>query len=394
MRTLRCLHCITDDKKFINDIIKSFSTEAQNSENFFAFVNKTHPTEKITCQLLSSGVIQFIHTDEFLSRINEWNIHIIFLHSIFSLPLNIIPLIPPKIKVVWFGWGSDIYEQPNLLFPFIKIKNFYHKKTLRYLMSKKTVLKEYLSSLLYYPKNEKLKKRILQRIDYFSGVLNNEFDLMRSNNSSFRACRLEYTYDNANTPICKQNIDTDYSISDNILIGNSANPANNHLDILDKLKTLNLNNKKIYIPLSYGGDPNYKLIVKKTGKKIWGSNFITLETFMPYEEYKSTVLNCGNVIMFHERQQAMGNILVSLWYGAKVFLSESSVSYTYLKSIGCKIFSIQKDLDETQLTSRLTRGEIMATRKILVSLRTWERRINLVKNIYVTLEADIKSQIK
>ena len=34
---------------------------------------------------------------------------------------------------------------------------------------------------------------------------------------------------------------------------------------------------------------------------------------MNYADYSKLTWNCGNVIFYHERQQAVGNILMSLW---------------------------------------------------------------------------------
>ncbi len=44
------------------------------------------------------------------------------------------------------------------------------------------------------------------------------------------------------------------------------------------------------------------------------------------------------------RQMALGNVMVSIVAGSKVYLSEKNISYTWLKNLGFKIFSVEKDL--------------------------------------------------
>ncbi|MBK7480393.1 MAG: hypothetical protein IPI69_12210 [Bacteroidales bacterium] len=60
--------------------------------------------------------------------------------------------------------------------------------------------------------------------------------------------------------------------------------------------------------------------------------------------YTRTLQSCGIAIMNHYRQQAVGNILMMIWLGSKVYLSPLSTLYTYLKRIGIKVFSIEQDL--------------------------------------------------
>ena len=56
---------------------------------------------------------------------------------------------------------------------------------------------------------------------------------------------------------------------------------------------------------------------------------------------------------------------MSLWNGAKVFLSQDSLVYKYLKSIGLVVFSIQRDLNEREINTFLSKDEIMDNRRIV-----------------------------
>lgn len=129
----------------------------------------------------------------------------------------------------------------------------------------------------------------------------------------------------------------------NILIGNSASKTNNHLEAFEKLKSICLSEQKLIVPLSYG-DKKYGQEIFNRGKEDFGEDFDGILEFMPLEAYNSYVQSCGIVIMNHYRQQAVGNVLLMLWMGAKVFLDERNTLFHYLKRIGIVVFSVSSDL--------------------------------------------------
>jgi hypothetical protein len=72
--------------------------------------------------------------------------------------------------------------------------------------------------------------------------------------------------------------------------------------------------------------------------------------------------------MNHYRHQALGNILTSLWFGAKVYLSERSTTYEYLKRLGVVVFSIEADLHKKnpEALQSISDQEMQLNRKILM----------------------------
>ena len=70
--------------------------------------------------------------------------------------------------------------------------------------------------------------------------------------------------------------------------------------------------------------------------------------------------------MNQSRQQAFGNILSSVWFGAKVFLHPDNTIYQYLKNLGINIFSIN-ELEEGKdiILQRLNKNEVLQNRSIL-----------------------------
>jgi hypothetical protein len=128
----------------------------------------------------------------------------------------------------------------------------------------------------------------------------------------------------------------------NILVGNSSTPTCNHVEIFQLLASLDLGNRKVVVPLSYG-DLNYRSYVLRYGQKLLGAAFMPLEKFMPITDYMDILESCGTVILNHHRQQAVGNIVASLHMGAKVFLNEHNPCHAFFSRIGARLFSLQQD---------------------------------------------------
>ncbi len=130
----------------------------------------------------------------------------------------------------------------------------------------------------------------------------------------------------------------------NILLGNSADPSNNHIDALEKLRQFATENIQIYCPLSYG-DAEYAKYAKKVadyGKSIFGEKFNPLFEFMRFDEYKKLLAKIDVAVFNHKRQQGMGNITTLLGMGKKVFMRSDITSYHTIRSLGAIVFDVER----------------------------------------------------
>lgn len=132
----------------------------------------------------------------------------------------------------------------------------------------------------------------------------------------------------------------------NVLLGNSGNISNNHIDALKALTVSSMTLGQCFCPLSYGGstDSNSKII--KEGYKLLGDKFIPLVDFLPLTVYRKMLASCQVVIMNQIRQQALGNILWALNTGRTVYLNPQGLLSKYFKRHGFYVF------DLTDLTSK------------------------------------------
>lgn len=405
---LRIVHCVFD-QKFIDGVVECTQQNWDNCHHEYLIVSKEQPLTFIK----HKEYIKFVRDCNFLDYIKKNNIDAIVLHAFHALPSYIIRKIPSSKVVVWFSWGYDIYSP---LFrnipPLIPVK-LMHSETLKLfaptgnntsLLSKvwlKLIENKAFSSpkgtinfvkkSIRYVQNSISIKKAVSRVDLYSGVIPTEYELIKSNpqNKFFKAKPVRFNYLSDEFHFEEENINEPTVQDYNIQLGNSATGENNHLDIIKQLSKYNLNDKKIYSPLSYG-EENYADIVIGKAKEVFSDKFIPLRGFLPFKEYSSILNSVRYAIFFVERQQAMGNIFMAIWRGSLVFLSKSNPAYKYLKSQGYIIFTVQDDLEKIERNEILSDEQIKQNRRLLIKDYSFkadrERAVNIISSIKSVLE--------
>lgn len=127
----------------------------------------------------------------------------------------------------------------------------------------------------------------------------------------------------------------------NILLGNSADSSNNHLDALDKLSIYDDQDIAIFCPLSYGNF-EYGKEVADYGKEKFNKKFNPIFNFFSIEDYLLLLSKIDIAIFNHQRQQGMGNIINLLGFEKKIFMNSETTSYQMLKNLGLYIFSLDE----------------------------------------------------
>lgn len=126
----------------------------------------------------------------------------------------------------------------------------------------------------------------------------------------------------------------------NILVGNSTDPTNNHLEIFNILENQIDKINQIFCPLSYGIFQEYKDLVIQEGIKKFDKKFVPITEFMSIKEYTNFLKNIDVAIFKHNRQQAIGVTLSLLSLGKIVYISKKTTSYNSLKERGFCIFDV------------------------------------------------------
>lgn len=372
------LHWVTDDK-FIDDLISVMEYTKGSHSHTYAIVTYDDSYEFTYIKRYED--ITLIRPNDFIAVLSSYDV--IVLHGLRSGAFDFLNKMPHSIKVVWFAWGYDLYSAPCKKHPFIKIP-LYRPLTKS---GTRNNLRGYLADLhveFNYLRDKRSIEKAISRVDYFSGVIPQEYEMMKKN-PFFKAKRLDFHYFSLNDEVSEINLKNPSPTGDNILLGNSGDPTNNHLDAFQYLRRIDILDKKIYVPLSYGGTEKYREEVKSVGKKYWGDSFVPLDKFLPYEDYCKIISSCGNVVMFHERQQAMGNIRQGLWYGCKVFLSISGLPYRYYNNLGLQVFSVQHDLNANSIDAPLLPVEVEQNRSKMIGEVSCSHFINDIRKMYEIL---------
>lgn len=124
-----------------------------------------------------------------------------------------------------------------------------------------------------------------------------------------------------------------------VLVGNSSDPSNNHIDALNKLIPFKSNDIEVIIPLSYG-DKNHAENVIEYAKEKFGEKVRILTDFIDKDEYM-TLLNTIDIAIFnHDRQQAMGNTISLLGMGKTVYIKDGTSQWDLFDSLGVNVKNV------------------------------------------------------
>lgn len=353
MKDSGILHLATDEK-FINAANHIFE-EAFPGKNHFVIVQPpANPRLKYVklepnCQLSVQGPGLW---KELLSLASRYAV--VVLHGLDSLKSKVFLNDGHKGKYVWMIWGAEVYNNEvcgtSYLGP--ATSKLASELSEQWLLGH---VKDIYRKLRYGQAGmgESVDPKWVIRNIANVGILHEEeisqFKEMAVINRD--AAHVRFTY----YPIEFVFKDTAMRVQEaNILLGNSASLTNNHVEAIDLLSRLQLGNRKVYIPLSYG-DARYGKAVASYAARRLGDSAVGLDEYLPLNRYNELMSGCGIVIVNAYRQQAVGNILAALYLGAKVYLNNTTV-YRFLKRIGCAVFSVEADLlgkkDALELLSR------------------------------------------
>lgn len=377
---MKILHLVKDDK-FIDSSIKIWSMldkDVTHSYLAISFEKELKYIKSNAVKVIGISVLNYKKIEEILCEFD-----IIFVHSLDLMHQWLIHR-HKSHKYAWVGMGFDYYDilKPGALYT-KKTKgmlNRVEKSKEGFLHKLNSASFKKLIFIIYnkLSRTKVIKTEVIKNICYFAPVLESEFYgvKLRHNNLKF----FKWNYGVTAFTLRDENVLE--KGADCILIGNSSDPSNNHIDILDMLKG-KLKERELIIPASYGND-DYRTALK-TFTSGYDLKINILHGFIPLDDYTKILRGCGYVIMNHKRQQAGGNIAMQLFMGAKVFLNPENSFYDYFKSLGTFIFTIDDIKNDIEVLSRpLTEEQMKFNRSIIIK----DRGINRMKSLYLnSLEA-------
>jgi dTDP-N-acetylfucosamine:lipid II N-acetylfucosaminyltransferase len=348
-----------EDQKFVDITIENFESVSSGMNKYIVFSDN----KKLRYVSRKEDVIVLPNSSYKLDvDLVYEDCQLLIIHFLTPLNLFILKNKPPQVKVIWSVWGADAYDHFRGQNIFEPLTRNIRDKSL-YQLLKPSILYTYYHFLRYRVKPVKKELKLLKSFDYVITVLPYEFHIF-SEKFRLTAKYIDYSYG-------INNFDefSNASLGNAILVGNSATASNNHLDVFDIIKDTN---KKLLVPLSYGSYDykNYKKLVISEGMRIFKNSFTPIEEFMPLQDYRELTSSCNSVIMYHIRQQALGNIFMALFQGMRVFLNSKSLTYSYLKDEGMIIFDLKQDYKLIGI--ELNEEQKRINKEIVLNLRSRE----------------------
>jgi hypothetical protein len=127
-----------------------------------------------------------------------------------------------------------------------------------------------------------------------------------------------------------------------IVVGNSADPSNNHIDALEFLSNVNYKDE-IIIPFSYGGTLAYRQKVMNYSKVYFQHLTIKFLTdFLPISDYNALIDSVGGFLFFHSGQQAAGNYIAAFFMMKPVYFSDRTTIIDEFEDLGFILYSLDK----------------------------------------------------
>jgi len=316
------IYHIFNDKKFISDV-NSFENElVANTIILIGDFKNDTKNNQFNRNFNSLKVITNFCKDA----------DIVVLHQLDSFKTALANSLPKNVKVFWRFYGTEIYSRHQA--------NFLSKRTKIVLSKNKTPFFSRVYNSFNYKISKFIEEKIynynfnfqkaLTRIDLFLGLFEEEYLLIKKLEPNLpKFVRFYYSQKKV---IFNSNLENRKPL---LIIGNSRNHYNNHLDILNITKD---NNKIIYIlPFNYGSKSIYSSTVESMSKI---QNIKLINSFLPINEYTKLINNSSAMVSNAYRQMAMGNIFLGLKNGLKIYLNIKNPTYHFLIKNNFLIFTM------------------------------------------------------
>lgn len=374
------LHILLDEK-VVNTFI-SMMEECFPNENTYLIISKGGKLNRVA---ENENVISFDKNSKelkkYLSNIGRYK-HVC-IHSMDGKKFYTYIKHP---SISWVIWGADLYG------PLLRFRGYelYYDKTKQYQVRAGNMpvwLYKLMTTYRDYRK-ARWEEKVIDRLSYI--ITDNGCDYgvfyryFGDKKIKFHGTINYYPIESLIDP-SKQ---SEQCNGNAIWVGNSADPNGNHVWIFEMLKNYS-GSVKVLCPISYG-DVRFMTYIDDEGRRILGSKFSPLKDFLPVNEYYANFLQANAFVFGHFRQCAVGNILMALYFGGKVFLSNRNPLLKMYKNSGFVVYSIEDDLNEEFARDPLCAEQRKRNRELVLSIASYESSLNQLKHVFGNIKKDLQ----
>lgn len=362
---------LVNDEKIINRTIDVFE-EVFPGENLFVVTNRTS-----SFKWVRKGKNVLSRT-EFLRQKDKYPFSELYIHLLNRRKMEVINTLPLEgVSVYWIIWGLDLYNK--LLAPkgfkMIDYSTSYYRNDRGGLKRLWILFKEWQEKHAA----KRTIRFIKDKIDYIvTDTTDNDYQYLLKYYPELQCKPWKDFFYYPLDVILGEELMKCKVTGTHIMIGNSASGTNNHEYVMRILSKLDIRNRQVVVPLSYSGKESYVASVVQAGKELLGANFVPLLDFMPLTDYNQLQISVSVALFGNWRQEAIGNIVVALYLGAKVFLSAANPVYEWAQSHGLTVYELEK-ISQQDLDAPLEDDIRLRNREILSSLYTKNRMCQLIK---------------
>jgi uncharacterized membrane protein len=374
---MKILHLITDHQ-VIERTLGIYEEVFPGCNDVLVFSEKGMPFKRLKGDY-KGKIVNYRNLRQTANKYDFSQVTHVISHFMSFDKIDFIKLIPKNIPVCWEIYGYDLYNQ------FLEPRGYeiYYTNPLKYY--KYSWIRIHFGFFFNILANVKGYKF------YNKYTKNKQFKYISKRINSIQFCcgyDAEYVKKIANRDIHSYEIFNyslntvlgdlrggDFSIGEDVLVGNSASFSNNHLYVLNFLKQIKIpRNTKLIMPLSYGGTSNYADDVESVYRENYPEQIEVLRNYIPLNEYNKYFLRLKAMILSAWRQESQGTAMMGFYLGVKVFMSEKSPLYKWFVDCGFIVFVLERITSE-ELATPLTLEEKSRNRAI-VEERYNEKRIN------------------
>ncbi|NFF64914.1 TDP-N-acetylfucosamine:lipid II N-acetylfucosaminyltransferase [Clostridium sporogenes] len=370
-KKIKHLHIMRDsffNKRFIELINSNLRAE----EHKFIIIENIDDDLKYMKDSLKYDNVKILYDGYFENKLYYYikNSQAVYIHYLREYICEFISKyeVYKEVELNWVIWGGDVYAYTNI--------EMYDKHTREFLIKNNLYIDERLQ-------NSEYRVKAIEKMDYILPPIYGDYEIIKENyktNAQFK--KFSYVYDIINYKT--KGLKPIYNLKEKykyvFLVGNSGYASSNHLDIIYKLKEIKNKDFCVLCPLAYG-NKNYIEKLIKVSKDILGDRFIPLTNFMELEEYTSFLSQVDIAIMNHNRQQAVGNIILLLYLGKKVFLKKSVTTFSFLEKKGFEVFDIEDLVDDINSIEEIKLNSLKNQENVIKNFSN-DKALEIYKEIF------------
>lgn len=261
--------------------------------------------------------------------------NLIILYGLCDFKKSLLKSFTPKSKIAWRFFGYEYYSSRRDL-----MLTTYTSDILENRASYKYDLIYRLKLFFKYKKRKYLAKKdfsVIKKIDFILLYCKEEYNYLKKywDVPKFLKLNLPNKLD--------VNEINDSTKQGQVIIGNSRNIYNNHLDIIQMIPKNYCNANFIFF-LNYGKVGSYSKEVERQAEELINKNIYL--KFLNKEDFINIYKTSTTFILNSHRQMGLANIFAAIQYGLKIYLNDKNVIKKWLQTNGLLIYSISQFEDD------------------------------------------------